>query len=174
MSITVEIKECSQPPTWTLSHTHCKKGQQNTEPMSGTGLQTWQSLLWLNFWHKTWCAKDFSYWLFSEAHVWAYSTSVDHRIAGKCWVWMHTSRYFTSLHFTGLGLCYVDYVVWGRRLGERQGTMGYDMIPWLLILTDSFCPDPSIIATTLGQKKDCLVCRVFPFHSSLICRHLVW
>lgn len=124
MSITVEIKECSQPPTWTLSHTHCKNGHQNTEPMSGTGLQTWQSLLWLNFKYKPWCAKN--YWceplafLCYEAHTYVLHTSVDYGMAGMCWAWMHTLRYFTSL---GSGS-----VAW-TMLCEGEG-WGKGNVPW--------------------------------------------
>lgn len=145
MSITVEIKECSQPPTWTLSHTHCKKGQQNTEPMSWhwttnmaeplvTERLTWYSvceglLVWTSG--------------FSMKHSYE-RTSVDYRMAGT-----HTLRYFTSL---GSGS-----VVW-TMLCEGEG-WGKGKVPWNRTCTmvthfDRLILPSSIVqSNTIGAKK---------------------
>lgn len=114
MSITVEIKECSQPPTWTLSHTqtHCKKGLQYMEPDSGTGLQTRQSLLWKNF-----------------LHYWCGPVDFINDCINVClhYIWLQDKRssvlYWELLQFTALRLCMWTMLCEGESWGKGN-------VPW--------------------------------------------
>lgn len=154
------------------------------DPLTHT-LQKWTAKYGANEWHWTTnMAEPLVTELLTQnlvckgLLVWTSGFSLKHtRISarqwttGMCCVWMHTLCYFTMLHWTGALLCGLCCV--REKVGGKARYHGIGHIPWLLILTDSFCPDPSITVTTLGQKWT-LWFSMFLLFTPLIFLHLVW